>query len=393
MLGLDNRSYRNICGTSAGLGRSLRSRGRVRVPLLLAVSTSFLLAPAVSAAKSVEIRFPAWTKWSQRSCTGQKGPVGFGVGVVSRQNLVGDLAVSTAGNRARANLSRLTNRAKQTNKKGGLRTMSFGLLNGARVVAHFTDPSDCSVYALARIDLPTAGSWSRTSCGELFGAPEVVENRPAISPSLRVQGRLVDDDRILSPGENGRLKVTITNSGSAISGVQLITRFLEAAPGIEVDGNAQEFKIDACSSMTMERTVHVAPKAAAKPMRLKLIARADQIASATHEVAFTVGAPKRPWLGAVLTSVNAEQAAKLGYGPEPVVLVREIRTDSPAEKAGLKVKDWLVSVDGKVSASLSEYKNFFAASRPGQRVKLRILRLASDKTSSLLDLFGVIGER
>src|ERR1700710_1833961 len=56
---------------------------------------------------------------------------------------------------------------------------------------------------------------------------------------------------------------------------------------------------------------------------------------------------KRPWLGARLQAVGAETAGNLGLKRPSGALVASLTAGSPASKAGLKLSDLIVSIDGQ----------------------------------------------
>ena len=63
--------------------------------------------------------------------------------------------------------------------------------------------------------------------------------------------------------------------------------------------------------------------------------------------AAATGAPiRRPWLGATGQEVNAEIAASLGLAHPGGVLVKAVAPDSPAEGAGIRVGDVILSIEG-----------------------------------------------
>jgi len=64
--------------------------------------------------------------------------------------------------------------------------------------------------------------------------------------------------------------------------------------------------------------------------------------------------PRRARLGINGVNLTDQMAAYLGVPGKEGVLVLEIQKDSPAEKAGLKAGDVIISVDGKAVQSLSD---------------------------------------
>ncbi|MFG1417731.1 DegQ family serine endoprotease [Xanthobacter sp. V0B-10] len=74
-------------------------------------------------------------------------------------------------------------------------------------------------------------------------------------------------------------------------------------------------------------------------------------------------AVRRPWLGAKLQRVTPEIAEGLGLARPAGALVREVAPGSPAEKAGLKVGDLVVAVEGQ-GIEDPESLNYRLATRP-----------------------------
>jgi len=73
--------------------------------------------------------------------------------------------------------------------------------------------------------------------------------------------------------------------------------------------------------------------------------------------------------GLLLTGLGFE----FDYGPATPVLVQAPTSGSPAERAGLEVRDRVVSVDGRVPRNTAEFVDYIRA-RPGERVTLGVDR-------------------
>jgi serine protease Do len=87
------------------------------------------------------------------------------------------------------------------------------------------------------------------------------------------------------------------------------------------------------------------------------------------------GRVDRAWLGVAVAAINAQMAgqlpgAKAGQG----LVVLEVVSGSPAAKAGLRSEDVILSVDGKALAEPRDLILYLNTKKPGQRVRLSVLR-------------------
>jgi S1-C subfamily serine protease len=87
------------------------------------------------------------------------------------------------------------------------------------------------------------------------------------------------------------------------------------------------------------------------------------------------GRVERAWLGVAVAAINPQIAqeipgAKVGAG----LVVLEVVANSPAERAGLQSEDILLSLDGKTLSEPRDLILLLNQKRPGQRVRVRILR-------------------
>ncbi|MHB9880275.1 Do family serine endopeptidase [Pacificimonas sp. ICDLI1SI03] len=82
----------------------------------------------------------------------------------------------------------------------------------------------------------------------------------------------------------------------------------------------------------------------------------------------------RPWLGAQTQAVTRELAGSLGLDRPSGVLVREISEGGPAQRAGLRVGDVIIAVDGQAATDPGTLR-YLAGSRPlGESVPITVLR-------------------
>lgn len=84
--------------------------------------------------------------------------------------------------------------------------------------------------------------------------------------------------------------------------------------------------------------------------------------------------PSEPFIGIVGTELGPERAAEIGLPPVQGVVVVEVYPLSPAESAGLKRGDIIVSVDGKAITSMEDLRAIVRSHRFGEQVRLRLIR-------------------
>jgi Do/DeqQ family serine protease len=85
-------------------------------------------------------------------------------------------------------------------------------------------------------------------------------------------------------------------------------------------------------------------------------------------------AVKRPWLGARLQTVTPEIAETLGLKAPNGALVASVTPNSPASRAGLKLSDLIVAIDGQSIEDLNAFDYRFATRPLGGTAQLDIQR-------------------
>jgi serine protease Do len=86
----------------------------------------------------------------------------------------------------------------------------------------------------------------------------------------------------------------------------------------------------------------------------------------------------RGWLGVVIQEITPEIAETIGV--KEGVLVAQIAPGSPAERAGLKVGDIIVAVDGEKVREVRDLQFKIMKTPPGTEVTLTIIREGKEKT-------------
>ncbi len=95
------------------------------------------------------------------------------------------------------------------------------------------------------------------------------------------------------------------------------------------------------------------------------------------------GAVTRGWIGVQIQPVTSEIADSLNLKNARGALVAEPQSGSPAQKAGIKAGDVIVSVNGESVADARNLARRISAMAPGTSVKLGIIRGGRDETLTL----------
>ncbi len=99
------------------------------------------------------------------------------------------------------------------------------------------------------------------------------------------------------------------------------------------------------------------------------------IAQSVAEQIIETGSVKRGYLGVGLDTVTPENSALLGLEKDTRgAVVTTVEKDSPADKAGVREKDVILSVNGSEVRELADVQLKIAGVRPGTDAVLRVLR-------------------
>jgi S1-C subfamily serine protease len=94
-------------------------------------------------------------------------------------------------------------------------------------------------------------------------------------------------------------------------------------------------------------------------------------------------AVSRPWFGARTQTVDADAARGLGMDRPQGVLVAAVYPGGPADRAGVKEGDVILSLDGQAVNDPSGLNYIIATHRPGEDVRLSIRSGAQTRTASV----------
>ncbi len=87
----------------------------------------------------------------------------------------------------------------------------------------------------------------------------------------------------------------------------------------------------------------------------------------------------RGWLGVLIQDVTRELAESFGMDQPQGALIAKVLSDSPAEKAGLKVGDIVVRYDGQQVVYSSDLPPLVGQTKVGHKAKLSVLRGSKEK--------------
>ena len=87
----------------------------------------------------------------------------------------------------------------------------------------------------------------------------------------------------------------------------------------------------------------------------------------------------RGWMGVSIQSINEQMAKALKLKSTEGALVAGVNPGQPADRAGLKVGDVITRVNNKIIKSSDDLTRAIAAIKPGQDVKITVLRKNAEK--------------
>ena len=87
----------------------------------------------------------------------------------------------------------------------------------------------------------------------------------------------------------------------------------------------------------------------------------------------------RAFLGIGMRQVTEVVAERFGLDRPKGVLIDQVMEDAPAEKAGIRVLDIILMIDGKEMGRANEIQNYVALKNPGDVVTLTVLRKGKEK--------------
>jgi serine protease Do len=100
---------------------------------------------------------------------------------------------------------------------------------------------------------------------------------------------------------------------------------------------------------------------------------ADVAASITHQI-IANGRVSHGYIGATIQGITPEMSASLGLRTTDGAIVAGLKDGGPAERSGLHIGDVVLAVNGKSVTSASDLTHQVAFSKPGDTLRLTVLR-------------------
>ena len=92
------------------------------------------------------------------------------------------------------------------------------------------------------------------------------------------------------------------------------------------------------------------------------------------------GKVTRGWLGVQIQSASEDIALTFKRESAQGVVVTDVTKDSPAEKAGIQLEDYIFEVDGRLVKDNTSLTGYISGLPPGTAVSLKLIRAGAEKT-------------
>ena len=214
-------------------------------------------------------------------------------------------------------------------------------------------------------------------------------NLPAItfgsSDTLRV------GDIVLAIGNPLGIGQTVTSGivsglGRTGLGINTFENFIQTDAAIN-RGNSGGALLDSRGNLIGINTAILSSEIGGGSIGIGLAIPASMAKSAMEQIIKT-GTVTRGWMGIGLQEITPEIAESFKLGSIRGVIIKDIVRGGPADKAGIKLGDILVSVDGKQTSDPQSAVNVITGISPGTASKLALKRNGQD-----MELAATIGRR
>lgn len=167
------------------------------------------------------------------------------------------------------------------------------------------------------------------------------------------------------------------NAGNSGGGMFNVAGELVGVPSMKYTGSYY-------STSTVEGIGMAIPINVAKPLIEEVLSGktvSNGTSADSSKDSSSVAPESRPRMGVKVQTISASNSGAVAAGALPTgAYISEVEKDSPAEKAGLQVKDIVVEVDGTIVSSSQEMVNAMASKKAGDTVEIKYFRMEGDES-------------
>lgn len=168
------------------------------------------------------------------------------------------------------------------------------------------------------------------------------------------------------------------NAGNSGGGMFNVAGELVGVPSMKYTGSY--YSTSTVEGIGMAIPINVAKPLIEEVLSGKTVANGASSADSTKDSS-SVAPESRPRMGVKVQTISASNSGAVAAGALPTgAYISEVEKDSPAEKAGLQVKDIVVEVDGTIVSSSQEMVNAMASKKAGDTVEIKYFRMEGDES-------------
>lgn len=196
-------------------------------------------------------------------------------------------------------------------------------------------------------------------------------NREVTSKSTDAYGRRTNNVNLMIQTD------AAINAGNSGGGMFNVAGELVGVPSMKYTGSYY-------SAATVEGIGMAIPINAAKPLIEEVLSGktvTNGTSADSSKDSGSVAPESRPRMGVKVKTISASNSGAVAAGALPSgAYIDEVEKNSPAEKAGLQVKDIVVEVDGTIVSSSQEMVNAMASKKAGDTVEIKYFRMEGDES-------------
>ena len=168
------------------------------------------------------------------------------------------------------------------------------------------------------------------------------------------------------------------NAGNSGGGMFNVAGELVGVPSMKYTGSY--YSTSTVEGIGMAIPINVAKPLIEEVLSGKTVANGASSADSTKDSS-SVAPESRPRMGVKVKTISASNSGAVAAGALPSgAYIDEVEKNSPAEKAGLQVKDIVVEVDGTIVSSSQEMVNAMASKKAGDTVEIKYFRMEGDES-------------